>query len=244
MTKLAVFEATAKQMPCAPMITAVLMPITSPREETSAPPELPGLSAASVWMTSSISRPFLAAQRAAERRDDAGRDGRLEAERVADGDRDLAAPERLRVAEPRPGQVDGLLDMDEREVGVGIIADQPRVEACARPAWRRRRGRALRDMAVREDEAVGRQDDTGARAARLAALEDVELDDGGADKVDDARDGIGIGVEQRRLGRAATAASGGGTDEASSSRTNEGVMSSIGRPTGWVSRIWGLAARL
>jgi hypothetical protein len=39
------------------MITAVLMPTTSPCDETSGPPELPGLSAASVWMTSSISRP-------------------------------------------------------------------------------------------------------------------------------------------------------------------------------------------
>ena len=49
-TKLAVLAATAKQMPCAPMITAVLMPTTSPREEASGPPELPGLSAASVWI--------------------------------------------------------------------------------------------------------------------------------------------------------------------------------------------------
>ena len=51
--------ATAKQMPWAPAITAVLMPMTSPREDTSGPPELPGLSAASVWITSSISRPVL-----------------------------------------------------------------------------------------------------------------------------------------------------------------------------------------
>ena len=47
-------------MPCAPMMIAVLMPMTSPREDTSGPPELPGLSAASVWMTSSISRPLRA----------------------------------------------------------------------------------------------------------------------------------------------------------------------------------------
>jgi hypothetical protein len=38
-------------------IMAVLMPTTSPAEDTSGPPELPGLSAASVWMTSSTSRP-------------------------------------------------------------------------------------------------------------------------------------------------------------------------------------------
>ena len=50
--------ATEKQMPCAPMITAVFTPITSARELTSGPPELPGLSAASVWITSPIKRPF------------------------------------------------------------------------------------------------------------------------------------------------------------------------------------------
>src|ERR671915_224845 len=37
--------------------TAVLMPITRPRESDSAPPELPGLRAASVWMTLSMMRP-------------------------------------------------------------------------------------------------------------------------------------------------------------------------------------------
>ena len=37
--------------------TAVLMPTTRPVESASAPPELPGLSAASVWITSSITRP-------------------------------------------------------------------------------------------------------------------------------------------------------------------------------------------
>ena len=42
------------------MMVAVLMPITSPREFTSGPPELPGLSAASVWITSPIRRPFCA----------------------------------------------------------------------------------------------------------------------------------------------------------------------------------------
>ena len=36
--------------------TAVLMPTTRPLASASAPPELPGLSAASVWMTSSIRR--------------------------------------------------------------------------------------------------------------------------------------------------------------------------------------------
>src|SRR5512134_2624502 len=60
MTKTAVLLATAKQIRCAPLIMAVLMPITSPFVATSGPPELPGLRAASVWMTSSIRRPLRA----------------------------------------------------------------------------------------------------------------------------------------------------------------------------------------
>ena len=54
---MAVLIAIAKQMPCAREMIAVLTPMTAPRESTSGPPELPGLSAASVWMMLSISRP-------------------------------------------------------------------------------------------------------------------------------------------------------------------------------------------
>jgi hypothetical protein len=36
----------------------VFTPITRPRASTKGPPELPGLSAASVWITWSISRPL------------------------------------------------------------------------------------------------------------------------------------------------------------------------------------------
>ena len=47
--------------------TAVLMPTTSPDETASAPPELPGLRAASVWMTSSMMRTVPAARVGKER---------------------------------------------------------------------------------------------------------------------------------------------------------------------------------
>jgi hypothetical protein len=43
----------AKQMPCAGAIVAVLMPTTRPPAATSGPPELPGFSGASVWITES-----------------------------------------------------------------------------------------------------------------------------------------------------------------------------------------------
>ena len=56
-TTFAVLMPTAKQIPWAGRITAVLTPTTRPRASTSGPPELPGFKAASVWITSSISRP-------------------------------------------------------------------------------------------------------------------------------------------------------------------------------------------
>ena len=56
----AVSMGTAKLIPCAPKIIAVLMPTTRPRVSTSGPPELPGLSATSLWMMFSTSRPSCA----------------------------------------------------------------------------------------------------------------------------------------------------------------------------------------
>src|SRR3974377_998993 len=108
-TNFAVLLATPKQIPCAPAITAVLMPTTSPRVDTSGPPELPGLSAASVCTTSSISRPLEARRErrrggAREPREHPRRDGELESQRIADGDDDLAAAQWLGVAEHRGGE--------------------------------------------------------------------------------------------------------------------------------------------
>src|SRR2546421_5343498 len=56
-TNLAVLLAMAKQVPWAGRMTAVLTPMTSPRELTRGPPELPGFNAASVWIRLSMSRP-------------------------------------------------------------------------------------------------------------------------------------------------------------------------------------------
>jgi len=95
-------------MPCAPMMTAVLMPTTSPCEDTSGPPELPGLRAASVWITSSISRPDWARSERPKRRDHAGGDRGLETKRVADGDDELTTLEPLGIAESCGGSVSGL----------------------------------------------------------------------------------------------------------------------------------------
>ena len=144
-TKLAVLAATAKQMPCAPMITAVFTPTTSPWEETSGPPELPGLSAASVWITSSISRPVRERKLRPSAETTPVVTVDFEAEWIADGDHQLPALQPLGIAERRRRQGHRLDDAQQRQIGVGIVADQPRGEVlifrrssprCARRNWR------------------------------------------------------------------------------------------------------------
>ena len=186
------------------MITAVLMPTTSPCEETSGPPELPGLSAASVWITSSISRPERARSERPERRDDAGRHRRFEAERIADGDHELAALEQLGIAQRRRRQRHRRVDAHQREIGVGVVADDARGQAAALDGGDVDAGGAADHVAVGQHQPVGRHDDAraGAAMAPFVAGLDVEPHHGGADAVDHVDDGAGIGIEQRLvLGR-------------------------------------------
>ena len=49
---------------------------------------------------------------------------RVEAERVADRDRELADPQRVRVAERERRQAGRACDLQHREVGVRVVADQ------------------------------------------------------------------------------------------------------------------------
>ena len=113
--------------------TAVLTPTTRPRLSASAPPELPGLSAASVWITLSITRaraPGARRQGAAECRDDARGDRALEAVRVADRDHELADPQALGVAELGRDQVVAV-GADHGEVGERIGAGDREAQLAA-----------------------------------------------------------------------------------------------------------------
>jgi hypothetical protein len=67
---------------------AVLMPIRLPWLSTSAPPELPGLIAASVWMK--FSKVLIPRCERPERRDDAHGHRLTDAEGIADGQGDVA----------------------------------------------------------------------------------------------------------------------------------------------------------
>ena len=127
----AVLLGIAKPMPgAAPppasgsVAASVGMPMTSPDRLTSAPPLLPGLIAAEVWMAPVIVAPGEPAllrlgDRTAERGDDAVGDAAGQAQRVAHGQHDLADPELRRVAELGRGQPGGVVHLDHREVAVG-----------------------------------------------------------------------------------------------------------------------------
>ena len=115
------------------------MPTSSPRALTSAPPELPALIAASVWMKSSNVRHVEPASGGA---DDAHRDRLAQAERVADREH---RPRRPRGVSERPRrdlrQV-RQVDLKQRELGLGSVPTS----------------RGVGDAAVRElDEDLGRR---------------------------------------------------------------------------------------
>ena len=118
---------TLPEAPSPPVAICELTPITRPAASSSGPPELPGLIAASVWMTSSIAKPLGRGDAALERGHDAGGERALEPERVADRDRRVADADGAGVAERERVQVDLLgVDRQHREVGVGVLADHAR----------------------------------------------------------------------------------------------------------------------
>ncbi len=86
---------------------AVLMPTTRPRESTSGPPEFPGFNGAVCWMTLSMRRPSRERSDRAERLDDAGGHAGVEAERIADGDDELAGAQIFGFAERADGEIAG-----------------------------------------------------------------------------------------------------------------------------------------
>jgi hypothetical protein len=202
-TSFAVSIEIAKAIPCAGWITAVLTPITRPSHATSGPPELPGLSAASVWITSSISRPDCE-RRLRPSAHHAGRHGALEAERVADRDRELPDHEPARVAE-LDRLYDRLREADHREVGRRVVAHELARDRLAVVGDRRELARAVHDVAVGEDEAVGREDEARARADRLAApaagVAHLQLQHRRAHARDHAGHRLRVGVEQRAVVR-------------------------------------------
>ena len=147
-------------------MTAVLTPITSPRASTSGPPELPGLSAASVCRMLSSSRPVRA-------RIERPRPLTMPAVTVCRKPYGLPiaiaiCPTRkpARVAEPAPVRDPGAatLSTARSESGSSPTTSAP----AAAPVGKRHldRRRAAGDVAVRDEVAVRRDQEAGAGAAR------------------------------------------------------------------------------
>jgi hypothetical protein len=110
------------------------------------------------------------ADRAAERRHHAGGDRRFEAERIADRDHELTAPQRLRVAERGIGQIARAVGPQQREIGVGVDAEHMGIGVEALGVAQADLLRRSDHMAVGQHEAVGRDHDAGAEPAALARI--------------------------------------------------------------------------
>ncbi len=158
-------------MPCAPMMMAVLMPITSPCEATSGPPELPGLSAASVWIDVLDQAAGSGAQRTAERARSRRRSRSIQSRADC-----RSRPRAGRAAAPWNRRALPTADCvrrirtQQREVGVGVFAEQARLDHAAFGIGQAEFARALDHVAVGEDQAVRRENDAGADAAGRAAV--------------------------------------------------------------------------
>ena len=182
--------------------TAVLTPTTRPRPSTSAPPELPGLSAASVWMTSSTIRVVAPSASGASGR--ARRRRRPSPSRAKPCGLPIATtswPTRSAAASPSVGRrVRLALGAQHGEVGERVRPHHARLELAAvgeRRADPRPPAPALDDVRGGEHEAVGRDHDAGA----AAAAGDAEVRDRRRERLGDVRDDARVRVERLRLAR-------------------------------------------
>ena len=138
---------------------AVLMPSRLPLTSTSAPPELPGLMAASVWMKfSKVLMPELVA---AERADDARGHGLADAERVADRQHRRRRPAARRRRRRRSTGSLSSVDLQHGEVGLGVGADH-----LARAALRPSLSSDLDVVGAFDHVVVGQQVAVAARRSR------------------------------------------------------------------------------
>ena len=205
-TRLTVAAGTAKPMPTLPpdasppVAICELTPITLPVASSSGPPELPGLIAASVWMTSSIAKPLGAVMRrcSADTTPVVSVRSRPNGLPIAT----VGSPTRTAPESPSVERVElDLLGVDgqHREVGVGVLADHARGDRAMVGERHADVERGRHHVGVGEDVALVVEHEAGAgREVLLRAREDVErrlrlLHRARAD-VDDARRGAAVDV--------------------------------------------------
>ena len=165
-----VLDGMAKPMPSLPpdsLLICVLTPTTWPAVFRSGPPELPWLMAASVWIEFEIVKLFWGGHLPVEGADDAARGGALEPEGLPSATTPSPTRELGGVAEPSGFRI---------EAGASTLMTARSVEGRCRRRSRRRSSRprsgrdllgALDDVVVRDDVAVGVEDEAGALALRL-----------------------------------------------------------------------------
>jgi hypothetical protein len=140
------------------------------------------------------------AHRTAERRDDAGRHSPFEAERIADGDGDLATAQTLRIAQRRNiGKVP--IGTHEGDIGIGIAAEHAATCGCAVGHRDPNSLHIADDMGIGDDQAIRRNDEAGSLSGGAAVGNALHPADGGAYPVDGVGDGGGIVVEQAGIVR-------------------------------------------
>ena len=111
--------------------------------------------------------PRVRAQRSPQRADHARRHGGLKPVRIADRNRHLPRPQVLRISQGN-GLQSGSIDANDGKIGRRIIADGVSGSA---PSVRQRHldpGRVVHDVAIGENQSIGREDEAGAAATALA----------------------------------------------------------------------------
>ncbi len=139
--------------------------------------------------------------------DNSRRHAGLKTERVADRDHQLPDPQIFRISQPH---VDKLrrIDANHRKICFWIVANQPPGILAAVRQIDRDLCRVMHDMAVGQNESIGRDHESGAAAANFARalsasplLFDIDVDHGRRDALRDAYDCARIFVEQGRVTR-------------------------------------------
>ena len=169
MTLRTILTGIAKPMPMLPPVRdrmAELMPTSSPRRFTKAPPEFSGIDG-SVGLDEILVAAGLRIDAAApERADDTGGDGVLQAEGVADGDHVVADLELARIAEGHGDQI-RLLCLQNRDIRAFVAADDFGAESAVVEQRDGDLAGVLDHVMIGDDVAVLRVDDD----ARSCALE-------------------------------------------------------------------------
>ncbi len=127
------------------------------------------------------------AQRTTERADDAGGDRLLKTHRTADGDRDLAGRHPVRISQEERGKSTAR-DAHDGEVGFRVVADQFGTSRAAVGKMHPQVGRAVDDVAVRHQIAIGGDEEPRAgTAGLLCARPHLDMGHGGGGAVEDMR---------------------------------------------------------